>query len=62
MTVNEFIKELQKLPEKRKEKEIVCIAPNLMEFEPKLRIKLIDKFDCLNKSENNIESTVIFYE
>lgn len=62
MTVNEFIKKLQKLPEKRKEKEIICIAPNGIEVEPKLRIKLIDNFDWLNKSENNIESTIIFYE
>lgn len=62
MTVNDFINELQKLPDERKEKEIVVIAPNCMEFEPKLRIKLIDKYDVLNKSENNIESTVIYYE
>jgi len=62
MTINEFINELQKLSNERKEKEIFVIAPNGLEFEPKLRIKLIDKYDVLNKSENNIESTVIFYE
>ena len=62
MTVNEFIKELQRLPDWRKEKEIVTLAPNGIEFEPKLKVKLIDKYDVLNHGENNIESTVIFYE
>ena len=62
MTVNEFIKELQKLPDWKKEKEIVTIAPNGLEFEPKLRNKLIDYYDRLNVGESNFESTVIYYE
>lgn len=38
-TVNEFIKDLQKI-----------------------RFKVIDEYDSLNKSESNIESVVIYYE
>ena len=62
MTVNDFIKELQRLPEWRKEKEIVTIAPNGMQFEPKLKTKLIDSYDVLNRSHENVECTVIYYE
>jgi hypothetical protein len=62
MTPNELIKELEKLPPERREKPIVVIAPNGMEFEPKLRTKLINKYDVLNRGESNVECTVLYYE
>lgn len=62
MTVKEFILTLKSLKDDIQEKEIIIYAPNDLEFEPKVKCILKDKYDCLNYSGENIEKMVITYE
>ena len=62
MKARELLKELQNLKEDLLEKDIIIIAPNGLEFDPKIKFKLIDKYDPLNISSENIELLVISHE
>ena len=45
-TINDFIKELQNLRPELKELPVVIVAPNGLEFEPKIKI-LMGEYDTI---------------
>jgi len=56
MTVREFIKELKEVREDLQDKEVVIIAENGLEFEPKVRYRTKHGFDY---SKENVKKIVI---
>lgn len=60
MKVKELIKILNQFSNKMKNKEISVIAKNGIFFEPKIKLLLKDKYDCLNKSPENVERLVLY--
>jgi len=61
MTVNEFIVELQMLNTKLREKDIVIIAPNGLEVNPKVKQNIINKYDVFGGIEN-VKNIIITIE
>ena len=61
MTVNEFIKELQRLQPKLREKDIVITCPNGMCVKPSIKMLLEDEKIIFGGIEN-IESMVITWQ
>lgn len=61
MTVNEFIKHLQALQPKLRDKNIVITAPNGLQFEPKVKQQLKDPYNVFGGIEN-VEHMVITYD
>jgi hypothetical protein len=61
MTVNEFIKELQRLQPALREKDIVITAPNGLQFEPKIKQQLTDYHHIFIGIEN-IKNMIITFE
>jgi hypothetical protein len=59
MTVNELIKELNALRESMKDKDVVVIQHNGLKTEPTIKLELIDRFDPLNMSNENIKQIVL---
>ena len=63
MKVRELIKKLENLKEGALlEKEIFILSPNGFLLEPKIKFKLKDRFDILNKSVENIDSIRLDWE
>jgi hypothetical protein len=59
MIVNELIKELNALREGIKDKDVVVIQHNGLKTEPTIKFELIDRFDPLNMSNENIKQIVL---
>lgn len=61
-TVNDFIKELQKLPKELRAKPVVISAPNGLQFEPHCK-RLIDikKNQTIFDAYSNTEKMIITY-
>ena len=60
MTVNDFIKELQSLQPKLRDKDIVITCPNGLQVEPKVKMQLIEmRFDG---GVENVKNMVITYQ
>jgi len=61
MTVNEFIKKLQQLQPKLREKDIVISAPNGIVVKPSIKMVLKDKMNLFGGVEN-VEAMILTYE
>ena len=61
MTVNEFIKKLERLQPALREKDIVITAPNGLECEPAVRMQLEDKWNLFGGIAN-VKNMVVTYE
>ena len=61
MTVDDFIKDLQRLNPELRAKNIVITAPNGLQFAPKVKQQLIDQYNVFGGPEN-VKNMVITYE
>jgi len=61
MKLNEFIKKLESIKKELSEKEVVIVAENGLEDEPQIRFDLINKYDSLDISKDNVKKIVITY-
>jgi hypothetical protein len=59
MTINELIKELNALKEGIKNKDVVVIQRNGLQTKPDIKFELIDKFNPLNMSSENIKRVIL---
>lgn len=55
MKVKELIHRLNSLSDIAKEKEIKVVCPNGLVVDPKLKYELINKYDPINNSQDNIK-------
>jgi hypothetical protein len=61
MTVNDFIKELQAIRPDLREKEVIIIASNGLQFEPKLKQQLINPYNIFG-GIGNVKNMVITFD
>ena len=61
MTVNEFIKKLEQLQPKLREKEIVIECPNGLIVEPSVKMLLEDKWNLFGGVEN-VKSMIVTWQ
>lgn len=61
MTINDFIKDLQRLNPELRAKKIVITAPNGLQFSPKVKMQLIDEYNVFGGIEN-VKDMVLTYE
>lgn len=59
MTVKELIRKLNKLPESQQDKDVCIIAENGLLLEPKIKYNLVNKYDVMNYSPENIDKIVL---
>ncbi len=59
MTVNEFIKNLQSYRKDLREKHIQIQAPNGIMMNPEVKFVLVDQYDVLNRSADNVDYFLI---
>lgn len=62
MKISGLIAILEKLPDNIKDKDVVVIAPNGLEFEPAIKYQLKDRGDALNFQAENIEKVVLDFD
>lgn len=62
MKVKELITLLNGMSDEMKEKDVKVQATNFMLFSPCIRYVLIDKYEPLNLSPENIETVVLRWE
>jgi hypothetical protein len=55
MTVNQFIKVLQKIKPELRDKDIMIWGLNGIEYAPGVHFKLKDRMDAFNKSAENVD-------
>jgi hypothetical protein len=60
MTIDDFIKELQRLKPELRAKNVVITAPNGLQFAPKVKQQLIDQYNVFGGPEN-VKDMVITY-
>lgn len=59
MKIKELIKKLENLKEGLEDKEVFIVTKNGSLFEPSIKVVLVDEFDVLNKSSENIKHIVL---
>lgn len=61
MTINDFIKELQSIPEERRKLPLVIDCPNGMETYPSIKMRFQQQ-DLLPSEENKVEKMVVTWK